>query len=53
MSLKTALLAVAALIFTGIALYLWLKVGRTALPPVVLCALIALTCVLKIISGRR
>ncbi len=46
--LTFTLLAIAALIFTAAAITLMLTAPDTAGPPALLCALIALTCVLRI-----
>lgn len=49
----TATLAMTALI-TGVAApYLWWQLGNSAWPPVTLCALIAVTCVLRLVTRRR
>ena len=50
---KLALLAAAAVGSGGLALVLWMRVGDGALPLIYLCALIALTCILRIITLIR
>ena len=50
---KITLLALTALLTAGGALVLWLRVGTTATPLIFLFALIALTCILRIITLIR
>ena len=51
--LKLALHAAAAVISGGLVPVLWMRVGDGALPLIYLCALIALTCILRIITLIR
>ncbi len=50
--LKTTLLALTAAVTAGSALVLWLRVGLNAAPPIFLLVLIAVTCILRIVTRR-
>lgn len=51
--LKQTLLILTALITGGGAAYIYLRLGNDALPPVLLGALIAITCLFRLVSLRR
>ena len=52
-SFGTAALVLTALITSAAALYLLWNLGPHAWPPVTLCALIAITCTLRLLTRRR
>ncbi len=51
--LKPALLTIAAVVFAALALVLAVRLGSTAWPVICLFALLALTCVLRLLTLHR